>query len=47
MFRKIKDDCGECSKPVGKTERQQIFLYSDGWHRVCERCLNKLKPSDK
>ena len=45
MFRTVKDDCGECGNHVSKGERQQIFPYSDGFHRVCKPCLNKLKQS--
>jgi hypothetical protein len=49
MIRPVDDNCGECKKPVGKSDRQQIFLYPKlkAWKRVCGPCLLKLRPETR
>jgi hypothetical protein len=48
MLKPVDDNCGECKKPVGKSDRQQIFMYPKvGWKRVCGPCLMKLRPASR
>lgn len=42
MIKPVDDNCGECGKPVGKSDRQQIFWYPSSGQKVVKLTRKKL-----